>query len=111
MAARMTRGFQRRWVQALVAIQVAAMVSAPAVSAQVGPGMFDRDAGDAPSIGETSQRFIDDPSASDNPSIGESSGETDFPEAGDAPSIGGANRPFEQPGEGAPDGRLRPFGD
>lgn len=116
-------------------------------AAQVGPGMFDPPAGEAPSIGEnsgtmdfpseaanptigeTSRRFMDNPTAGSAPSIGENSRTMDFPSAaanpsigetsgvfapppaGEAPSIGGANRPFDEPGEGAPYGRLRPFGD
>ena len=89
-------------------------------------------AADNPSIGETSQQFQNDPSAADNPSIGETSDPfPDNPSAADNPSIGETSDPFpdnpsaadnpsigessggglgEEPAEGAPFGRLEPFG-
>lgn len=92
------------------AIAVLALLLATPAGAQIGPGEFDPPVGEDPSVGESSQQFFDDPPAGEAPSVGESSQQFfDDPDAGDAPSIGGANEPFEQPGEGAPYGRLRPF--
>ncbi len=93
-----------------VAVLIVSLLVASSAFAQIGPGEFAPPVGEDPSIGQDSESFIDDPPAGDVPSIGEE-GESfpDDPPVGESPSVGGANEPFEQPGEGAPYGRLRPF--